>query len=207
MPTRDQVLRLIRDDRAVRSIVGLYTVAAAQRAFVDQRSPDGTPWPARYPNQAEDHLNVAGALEDLRTGADIKKRRYDQRPAGRDTGDLLGRLSFDVSGDSLTIGSDVPYAKKFQVGGESTQTLDSQTIANLVKFLAKKRRSEKRRAREAGRSVRKTVEEVRLGPVLGRYRSGVREWKTTSPPRPFVQLGEQDSDDLAAQLLEAAERY
>lgn len=207
MPTRAQVMRLLRDEDAILSLVGAYTVSAAQRAFANQESPDGTPWPERYPNQAGDKLNVAGALQDLATGTRIKGRRYEARPVGRDTGDLIGRLAYGVGGGEVAIGSDVPYAKKFQEGGESSQALDPQLISRITDVLRQARRREGRRARQAGRSARSTVEEKRLGPVLGAYRGGQRVWRTESPARPFVQLGERDSDDLADQILVAAERY
>lgn len=207
MATREQVLRLVRDENALLSLIGAYTVAAAQRAFVEQRSPQGDPWPKRYPNQGEPFLNVAGAIEDLKTAARIKSRRYEDGPVGRDTGDLLGRITYGVGSGEVAIGSNVPYAKKFQDGGESEQVLDNQTIRNLITVLRKKRNAERRAASRAGRSRQNTVEEQRLGPVLGAYRRGDRTWKTESPSRPFVQLGEQDSDDLAEQILIAAEQY
>lgn len=190
MPTREQILRLMADEEVVLSIIGAYSLASAQRAFVDQRSPTGQPWPARYPNQAEDFLNVAGALSDLTTGARIKGRRYDRLPAGRDTGDLIGRLTYEVRPGELAVGSNVPYAKKFQEGGTSSQPIP---ITNLRAFLR--------------RSPRGGVERKRLGPVLAAYRRGQRVWTTTSPPRPFVDLGEQDIPDLTEQLLQAAEAY
>lgn len=193
MPTRDQVQRLIADEQTVLSVIGAYAVSAAQRAFIDQRSPTGKAWPARYPNQGEDFLNVAGSLVDMETGARIKGRRYDRLPAGRDTGDLIGRLTYEVRPGELAVGSDVPYARKFQEGGESSQELTASMIRNLEAFLRRKPAN--------------GVERKRLGPVLASYRRGVRRWVTTSPPRPFAELGEQDVDDLAEQLLETAERY
>lgn len=214
--TREQMAALLQDRKRVLRVIGVYAVAAASRAFREQRSPDGTPWPQRYPNQAGDPLNVAGAIEDLGTGARIKKRRYDVRPAGVDSGTLRGRLTFEATDDELRVGSDVPYARRFQEGGKSRQRLDTAVLRNLMEFLRGRRRAVRRSAGRAARlagyrvrgariPVPRTVEERRLGPVFAAARN-TGYWETESPARPFVGLSQRDAADIAEQIEADARR-
>lgn len=200
MATAAQLEALLREPDRVLEIVGHVAMARARRCFSDQRAPDGTPWPPRYPGQDSDPLNVAGALADLASGPRIKPRRYDQRPAGRDTGDLLGRLTFQVAGGELQVGSDVPYAERFHAGGESTQVIDTTIRRNLAQLLRTKRRAAKRRMRDfPGVRITPTVEQRRLGPVFS-----TRYWTTTSPARPFVGLNDTDGAEIGAEITRAA---
>ena len=211
MPTPHQMHMLLKDPDRILHAIGAYAVARARRSFDEQAAPDGTPWPQRYPNQAEQHtLNVAGAIADLENGDRIKPRRYESRPAGRDSGTMMNRITYEVSGGEVRVGSDVPYARRFQEGGESTQPLNSTIEANLIKVLKKSRTKAKRRARQRGElgprgGAPPSTEQVRLGPVLGMIRRGEREWVTNSPPRPFVGLSQQDSEDIKQQIKELAE--
>lgn len=196
MPTAAQIRALMADPQRVLRIVGGVAVARSARCFIEQQAPDGTPWPARYPNQTGDFLNIAGAIEDLRSGTRIKARRYQNRPAGRDTGDLAGRVNYEVAGNSLHVGSDVPYADRFHYGGQSTQAISAIVRDNLRQMLRRKRRS-RRRSGQGGRSV----EEMRLGPLFR-----AQTWTTDSPARPFVGLSRQDMTDLQQLLADAAGR-
>lgn len=210
--TRRELEAIKREPDRVLAAIGVHMVAGARKSFREQQAPDGTPWPERYPNQTDDlYLNVAGALQDLRTGTNIKKRRYDKRPAGVDTGELRRRLVYDVRGQELVVGADVPYARRVHFGGESSIPLDAQLIANLAQLLRSKRRSAKRKARRDGTlGVRGGAplhaEELRLGPVIGKYRSGERTWTTTSEPRPFFGLSQRDEQRLAAAIKTEARR-
>lgn len=197
MPTHHQLSALLHGnpDRVLR-LIGLVATARSKRCFEEQRAPDGTPWPQRYPNQGADFLNVAGAISDLASGPRIKSRRYEARPAGRDTGDMMNRLTANVAGGELRVGSNVPYAERFHAGGESRQVIDTAIKRHLSEFLRKQRRGRRRRG-EAGKSI----EERRLGPLFN-----VREWTTDSQPRPFVGLTQQDAEDIRAEIMGAADR-
>lgn len=204
-PTREQLRKLLADPERVLSIIGLHVLTSARRSFRDQVGPDGRPWPARYPNQPEGKfLNTAGALQDLAKGERIKPRRYDKRPAGVDTGELRGRLTFSVDGGELKVGSDVPHARRFHDGGESRIILTQALGQRIADVLRKARGAEKRKAKNASREPVRTVEELRLGPVLGAIRRGDRVWITTSPPRPFIGLSQDDASDLAESIAIAA---
>lgn len=206
MPTRTQYDQLLADPARVMGVIGEIAVARSKRSFKDQTSPDGEPWPHRYPNQSADFLNIAGAIEDLRSGPRIKKRRYDRRPAGRDTGNLVNSITFTVNGTELMVGSNAPYAAKFHFGGSSTQSLGGAVRANLKTLLGRQRKRRRRAGRTrqghmgaASQSEGRTIEELRLGPLFGRT-----SWTTTSPPRPFVGLNDADGIDIALRLATLA---
>lgn len=198
-------------DRILRQI-GVVMLAGSQRAFREQRF-GAVVWPKRYPNQPESEtLNIAGAVEDLKSGPRLKSRRYDSRPAGRDTGDLMGRLTAQVRGGLLEVGSDVPYATRFHAGGESRITITNQIKYNLAALLRSKRRGAKRRARAAGgvglgprgglSAAARTLEEKRLG-----FLFHVGELVTKSPARPFAGISQEMTGDIEATIRADVERF
>jgi phage gpG-like protein len=180
--------------RRVAEVLGVYLAAAARDSFDRQADPEtGERWPERY--QYHPALNVAGAIEDLRTGARIKSRRYDRRPAGRDTGTLIGRITHEVRGDEVLVGSDVPYADQFHEGGVSVQVIDEQVRQNLARVLKTKRRAEKRAAKQAGRAVEPTIEEQRLGPLFGELYH-----ETQLHERPFTGAPPETQRDIETEI-------
>lgn len=193
--------------------IGTVMLAGSQAAFANQRF-GAVVWPERYPNQpAGEKLNLAGAVSDLATGPRIKSRRYDARPAGRDTGDLMGRLTAQVRGGLLEVGSDLPYATRFHAGGESRITITPQIKRNLGILLKAKRREAgreaNRRARAgqlSGRGPRggtpKTLEERRLG-----FLFTVGELVTKSPARPFAGITREMVGDIESVIKSDLERF
>lgn len=167
--------------------IGAIMLATAQRAFREQGL-GNVKWPERYPGQTP-KLNVAGAVADLATGSRIKQRRYEARPAGRDTGEMMNRLTFRVQGNVLQVGSDTPYAAKFHGGGTSSQPVTGAVKSNLAALLRRIRK----RNRKAGRGG-KSIEEQRLG-----FLFRVTKLDTSSPARPFVGV----TDDARAQIEDA----
>lgn len=211
MPSRRQIEAMLGDPNRVLSVVGAFMVAAAQRAFEEQRAPDGEPWLPRYPNQDALAFNVAGALDDLRESDEVKSRRYDRAPVGVDTGALVASITFDVTGERLLVGTNLPYGRKFHEGGSSPQELTQDLIRNMASFVSKRRRAERRRGEEEGtlgpRGGAPPMPEDQLGPIFGLWRRGDTVWVTTSPPRPFVGLTQEDAEDLAQELEALAETY
>lgn len=148
-PERDlrELLRVMRDGgsavwlKTTRQIAKLLR-AASQRAFVDQRF--GTDvWPPRYPNQeVPPFANVAGIVADFNRGMNAPSRRFEKRPALRDTGEMLNRLRGSaavVFGDfEVSVRSDVDYAEKHQTGGKSSQPVSPQAKTMLAKLLKKR---------------------------------------------------------------------
>lgn len=120
---------------------GAVGVSASQKAFSDQAF-DGEPWTSRYPNQNEPKINVAGALNDFNRGQFPLSRRFKDSPVGKDSGALRASLSFRVRGNSVDVGSALPYASTFQVGGKGRRPIKVTTTATktIAKFLKKNRR-------------------------------------------------------------------
>lgn len=128
---------LIRPGKVLERI-GAILEAGSQDAFLEQAFGDFR-WPGRYPNQADPHINVAGALGDFAKGrSEPKSRRFDRRPALRDTGALLGSIRSQVVSDEVVeVGSTLPYAAMHQFGGTSSIPIDKATKQRIVKWLLK----------------------------------------------------------------------
>ena len=124
--------------------VGAILLAQAQQSFQRQALGDFL-WKVRYPNQTEDHVNVAGAVADLSKSGNIKKRRFTSTPALRDTGTLLRSLndrsrSIRPKGTNvIEVGTTLSYAARHQWGGTSEQPVTSVVKERLGKFLKKKK--------------------------------------------------------------------
>ena len=130
---------LVNPESILRQI-GILILRQAAKAFSSQEF-GGVPWLQRYPKQSEPFLNIAGAVTDLSTSTRVKSRRFDRRPAGIDTGDLKRSLASDsgmsVSGNSVEVGSNLPYSGRIHAGGTSSILIDRQTAANIRTVLEK----------------------------------------------------------------------
>ncbi len=137
MATVEQLLRAVKDPAPLLTAIGRVSVGWMRENFRRQSFGDSLPWPARYPSQTGAKLNVAGAVSDLAAGGDVKGRRFDDRPAGIDTGALRDSIAFDVEEDRVVIGvapSLRDRAIRFQFGGTSVQALDSSLKEKLSRF-------------------------------------------------------------------------
>lgn len=184
--------------------LGVFMVAQGKRAFAEQRFGSAV-WPKRYPNQPDgESFNVAGAIKDLQSAPRVKDRRYDPRPAGRDEGDLMRRLTYEVSGTALQVGSDVPYAQRFHAGGSSVQDINSTVRRNLTIWLRTVRRGAKRAARRDGTlgprgGAPRTIEERLMGPLFSQSTH-----TTKSPARPFVGITSDVESELITEIKRLA---
>ncbi len=159
--------------------IGAILVSRSQRTFRDQRL--GTfRWPERYPGQKGARINVAGAARDLSKGGQIKKRRFQPRPALTDTGALKRSVNSQavlLEGKfTVSLGSALSYAAKHQFGGTSKLPVTETTKKNLAKFLKKKSNREKFAS---------------LGFLFQRT-----ELSTKINRRPFVGVTAQDQEDI-----------
>lgn len=104
---------LANPEKALKAI-GIVMVAESQRAFTEQRLGD-TAWPERAP------VNVFGLLYDFSVGrTEPLQRRFERRPALRDTGRLAQSIASRVGGNNtVEVGSNVEYASVHQFGGET----------------------------------------------------------------------------------------
>lgn len=106
--------------------IGALLVSQGQRAFRMQRlgreawKPRGVP-------------NVFGIIADFHAGKRAPPaRRFQKRPALRDTGRLASSLAFRLVGkDTVEAGSNLPYAAVHQAGGR----VESETITEKVQRL------------------------------------------------------------------------
>lgn len=115
--------------------VGALMVSESQRAFKDQRFGE-EPWAPRSP------INVFGILADFHAGKKTPPpRRFEPRPALIDKGSaggLISSIAFDVSGDTVTVGSKLPYAGVHHTGGEvESVPLSEQVQRALGEWLLK----------------------------------------------------------------------
>lgn len=115
------------------SAIGVYLRERARSRFLEQEF-GGQQW------QERGVPNIAGIISDIqergRTAANIPARRFDARPALIDTGTLRRSISYRIEDDQLTVtvGSNLPYARKMQEGGESTFQIDARTRSELLKL-------------------------------------------------------------------------
>jgi len=110
--------------------IGAYLVSRSQTAFKVQGF-DNKPW------QERGVPNVPGIVNDLNKGGSPKARRFKPRPALLDTGVLRLSITHQVRGDSVVVGTTIPYASVHQNGGmtkpvELTST-GREGLANLLR--------------------------------------------------------------------------
>lgn len=121
---------LVRPTTALRQI-GAIMVSESQRSFKSQGL-QGDRW------QGRSVPNVFGIISDFTNGAAAPPaRRFQDRPALRDTGRLSGSISFQLVGDtSVDVGTNLPYAQVHQTGGEiESETITSDVQSRLSKWL------------------------------------------------------------------------
>ena len=148
MTGADGLIRLrekLDDPRDLLLEIGRIMLKESRQAFEEQRF-GGKPWKARYPNQSDPKVNIAGVVRDLSRGTTVGAHRFDDRPALVDKGRLLDSLSeargaIRITGrKSIRVGSTLPYAVEHQRGGESRQTITSTVRKNLGVFMKELRR-------------------------------------------------------------------
>lgn len=165
---------LERPEAALRQ-VGALMVAESQRAFRDQKLGDA-PWEPRAP------VNVFGIVADFHAGKKSPpQRRFESRPALRDTGRLAQSVAFKLVGqDVVEVGSNLPYAGTLHKGGE----VESKPITDQV------RQALGRWLKGAGSKHR-----ARLGWILNRKFAG-KQLKQKVPARPIVGITKQTLADV-----------
>lgn len=165
-----KVEKNLNNPEGIMKVIGALMVADSQKAFKDQAF-IGKPWPPRGP------VNTMGILRDFASGVvNPPKRRFERRPALRDTGKLSASISFRVVGkNTVEVGSNLPYASVHHKGGETESPKITQVIQDaLAKWLRKKPQDIK----------------LKLGWITNpKYTNSVI--KTRVPARPFIGLTQQ----------------
>lgn len=114
---------LDRPNAALKQI-GALMVSESQRAFKAQTFGKDA-WQARAP------VNVYGIIADFAEGKKKPpERRFQTRPALRDTGRLAASIAFQVIGsDTVEVGTNLEYASVHQAGGR----IESKKITPAVR--------------------------------------------------------------------------
>jgi len=190
--------------RTLKSIGDLLS-AAAQKAFKDQKFGSQS-WEPRYPNQSEPFINIAGAVQDLSKGPNIKPRRFDRRPALKDTGVLSNSLdsnkSVTLKGQyTVEVGTTVPYASTMMFGGESRQAITDSIRSNFVKVQKRMSGSLKREGKKLAKgtgSAEKVVGAAKKLTAISRLNSVMQRdvLVTKAFPRPFLGI----TDEIANKI-------
>jgi phage gpG-like protein len=113
--------KLIDPKKALKQI-GTEMLAESQAAFKQQGFGQNK-WRARNP------VNVFGIISDFAQGRrKPPERRFETRPALRDTGRLANSLAFAVKGRTVEVGTNVPYASLHNFGGVSKSEKVTETV-------------------------------------------------------------------------------
>ena len=112
--------------------IGVTMVAESQASFKEQRF-GRKAWRERSP------INVFGIISDFAQGRrKPPARRFERRPALRDTGRLANSIAFAVKGKVVEVGTTVPYASLHNFGGVSKSEKITLTVQQRIgKWLAK----------------------------------------------------------------------
>lgn len=143
MATLEQLDAFLDDPSGVLAAVGQQAVSYFQDAFRKQAF-GSVRWLPRYPGAAAPKLNVAGAISDFAAGRPAPiGRRFDERPAGVDTGTLRNTIAYRVvstRGDKAVVeaGSTVEYADTFNRGGQTRQPITSAVKQGISSFIGSK---------------------------------------------------------------------
>lgn len=165
---------VLDDPRPILTKIGVIMVAESQEAFVKQQFGEDVWRPRRVPN-------LFGILNDIANNKTPPKRRFDARPALKDTGDMARKIDKRLIGNFVVeVGSNQPYAALMHHGGTSKSVVLSDRVRAALWAWLKK----------GGRKYRKE-----LGWVLNRKFRG-KQLTAEIPPRPFVGLTRQTIADV-----------
>lgn len=165
----ERMEKALQNPRVALKQIGALLVADSQKAFKAQQF-DGKAWDARAP------VNVFGVLSDFAQGKRKPPgRRFEERPALRDTGRLASSIAFQVSGLTVEVGTSLDYAAVHQRGGETESVpITGKVRRALWKWLKKQPLELKRR----------------LGWVLNKkFRD--EKLKQNVPARPFLGISDR----------------
>ena len=137
----DEMIAKIKNLGPVLKTIGKEMEIESHRAFLNTEQKFGDwIWPPRYGGiPSPSKINYAGALQDLTDGPKVQNRRFNDRPALKDSGLLSKSIQHEVLGNSrVRVGVTGPaarYAGFHQWGsdevGPSTQDIPSDAIDKL----------------------------------------------------------------------------
>ena len=154
------------DPQAALKQIGVLMVAESQRAFKAQQF-GKKKWDQRAP------VNVFGIIADFTAGkTKPPDRRFDQRPALRDTGRLSSSIAYQVTGKIVEVGTNLEYAAVHQTGGETESKPLTESVQKKIARWLKKQSTEL---------------QDRLGWLTDEERRGDTLTQTV-PARPFIGI-------------------
>jgi len=154
--------------------IGALMVAESQRAFKLQAFGKARWAPRAVPN-------TYGIIADfaLKGRASPPNRRFEPRPALRDTGRLSKSIAFSVAGNTVTVGTNLDYASVLHSGGQIESKPVTQDVKDkLARFLKGKGRQW---ASKLGH-----IFQIKTGDTK----------KGTVEARPFIGITKQTLDDV-----------
>lgn len=162
--------------------IGAMMVGRVKSTFKNQGR-DGVKWRERAVP------NVIGVIRDMEAGRkSIPARRFESRPAGRDTGLLQRSIAYRIANERIVeIGSTLNYATDVQQGGQRVVRISSVARNNLRVLVEK---AKKKIAK--GTATTKDQMIAMLGWLL--FRSS---FKAKVPARPYVFFSDLDKSDIA----------
>jgi hypothetical protein len=180
------IKQVIDNPEPILKQIGIVLLAQAQKAFRDQRLGDII-WPARYGGRPP-HANIAGIIADFRAGkAKPPARRFQDRPAGIDTGQTLRSLTaaraITTMQNTVQVQTNTIGGRSMQEGSESVQLITKQVKKMLAEWM---RHSRRRVKREKGRSQPIRAEDysaLNLGWLFSK-----KSLKTKIAARPFLGI-------------------
>lgn len=186
------------DFETMGAIVARTLESVSQRAFRDQKL-GGFSWPERYPGQEDPFVNKAALVNWANEGGSVLSRFFDRRPALMGTGDLAQSISGRSSGNTVTLGSALPYAGIHQWGGTSTMPITAQAKKTIASFLGEEPdgRGGWRRKKRIGSRQAENREKYwfKLFPLLS---SDILETQVNA--RPFLGIPTDVEEGLARDL-------
>lgn len=127
--------KLVDPSKALKQI-GVMMVAESQASFKAQKF-GNRKWRERG------KINVFGIISDFAQGRrKPPARRFETRPALRDTGRLANSIAFAVKGKVVEVGTVVPYASLHNFGGVSKSEKITPTIQQGIWSWLKKQNRE-----------------------------------------------------------------
>lgn len=154
--------------------IGAVIVAESQRSFREQQHGQDK-WVPRAP------VNVYGILADFTKGSKPPARRFERRPALRDSGRLANSIAFRLDGRmTVTIGTNLDYAPVLHFGGP----IESEPVTGPV-----------RRALWKWLKPKGSELKAQLGWLLNKKFKG-ETLKGEVPARPFVGITKSTIEDV-----------
>jgi phage gpG-like protein len=128
-----RINRKLTDPKDALKQIGITMVAESQASFKAQKF-------GRNKWRERSKVNVFGIISDFAQGRrEPPARRFETRPALRDTGRLANSIAFQVKGRAVEVGTNVPYASLHNFGGVSkSERITSQVRKRLWAWLKKK---------------------------------------------------------------------